>query len=263
MLAKKYIFKEHKATGGTSKISLVTDKITKRLYACKTLNTMRYEYNAVNEIIAINTLMGSHNIVQLHDVIIEPNDIHLILSPCHGTMLRNMITKPIEERTVKKIMKKCIEIVKTCHERDVIHNDIKPENFLFENKNDDLDSLTLVDFGNALLKGQNKQFTISGTPHYMSKESLYMNTTKKSDVWSLGVMVYFMLSNKLPFNDKTNPHSPGIYQVWHSILMDEPKIKDDHMFTIEAQEFLLWVLQKDVESRPSIDEVLDHKWWRT
>ncbi len=107
MIANKYIFKEPRATGGTSKISFVADRITKRVYACKTLNRLRYDYNAVNEIIALNTMMGTPNIVQLHDVLFDQNDIQLILSPCYGTQLRNMITKPIQEQKVKMIMSKC------------------------------------------------------------------------------------------------------------------------------------------------------------
>jgi len=90
-----------------------------------------------------------------------------------------------------------------CHRREIIHRDIKLENVMFGKDN----QLKLIDFGlsaNSFTDLSLKD-EIVGTPYYVSPEMSEGRgqATQKTDVWSLGVLLYFLLTNEFPFNGKT------------------------------------------------------------
>ena len=82
--------------------------------------------------------------------------------------------------------------------------DIKPENFLLYNENDD-SHIKLIDFGLARKVGQNEIMNApNGTPYYIAPEVLRGSYTTQCDNWSMGVVLFIMLSGKPPFGGKSN-----------------------------------------------------------
>ena len=82
--------------------------------------------------------------------------------------------------------------------------DIKPENFLLYNTDDD-SHIKLIDFGLAKRVGQNEVMNApNGTPYYIAPEVLKGSYTTQCDNWSMGVLLFIMLSGKPPFGGKTN-----------------------------------------------------------
>ena len=92
-------------------------------------------------------------------------------------------------------MKGILEAINHCHANNVVHRDIKPENIMI---NDD-DETKLIDFGLSKTSKKNNMTTVAGTPFYMAPEVLNQNYTSKADIWSLGVLLYTMVSGYLPF----------------------------------------------------------------
>jgi calcium-dependent protein kinase len=94
-------------------------------------------------------------------------------------------------------MKKLFRAVNHCHANGVVHRDIKPENIMYGADNE----IKLIDFG--LSKKSKDKFnqlqTIAGTPYYMAPEVLEGEYNFKCDIWSLGVLMYVLLSGYLPF----------------------------------------------------------------
>jgi calcium-dependent protein kinase len=89
-----------------------------------------------------------------------------------------------------------LKAINHCHSLDICHRDIKPENILLG----DNGSLKLIDFGlSEQVKKNKKMSTIVGTPYYIAPEVLKGNYNDKCDVWSLGVIMYILLSGYLPF----------------------------------------------------------------
>ena len=96
--------------------------------------------------------------------------------------------------------------IKHLHEHNIVHRDLKPENFLMETK--DLNSeVKLIDFGLSkrwnTSEGADKMHTVVGTPYYVAPEVLDKKPSAKSDMWSLGCILYTMLTTGLPpFNGR-------------------------------------------------------------
>jgi calcium-dependent protein kinase len=93
-------------------------------------------------------------------------------------------------------MKGILEAINHCHANNVVHRDIKPENIMIN----DEDEPKLIDFGLSKNNSDMKKMaTVAGTPFYMAPEVLNQNYTSKADIWSLGVLLYTMVSGYLPF----------------------------------------------------------------
>ena len=139
------------------------------------------------------------------------------------------------------------------HKREIIHRDIKPANILIGSDN----QVTIVDFGLAKLAGKTlitKEGTTLGTVSYMSPEQTAgTDVDHRSDIWSLGVVLYEMLTGRRPF--KGDYEQAVIYSIVNEdpvpIQTLNPEIPDD------LAEIVNKALQKDPDKRyPSVDKVL-------
>ena len=139
------------------------------------------------------------NIVELYEVITTANNIYLIMEFCSGGDLKrycstHKITEEMAIKIVTQITKGFEEMVRF----GIIHRDLKPANILVDREN-----FKICDFGFAKLFGEAGKMarTFVGTPIYMSPQVLNQkNYTSKTDVWSLGVMLYELIFGKLPFS---------------------------------------------------------------
>jgi calcium-dependent protein kinase len=109
--------------------------------------------------------------------------------------------KQFSEDKASKIMKKIMGAVAFMHSYKIAHRDLKPENFMFENCEHDAE-IKLIDFGMAKKFTHHSSLETSvGTPTYSAPEVLSEGSyNAQCDVWSLGVLLYIMLSGQLPFS---------------------------------------------------------------
>ena len=118
--------------------------------------------------------------------------------------------------TVQVAIQIC-EGLKLAHQKGIIHRDIKPKNIMVDQEN----RVKILDFGTAKLKGVSrltKKFFTLGTFQYMSPEQLRgEELDQRTDIWSLGVLMYEMLAGQLPFEGE-NPET-----MLYSILNLEPE----------------------------------------
>lgn len=154
------------------------------------------------------------NVITIHDFG-ETNDDHapayIVMEFVRGTPLRELLKSEGRfsvERAVR-LMRGICAGVGAAHRQGVVHRDLKPENILVVAPDDDFEfeSVRVVDFGLAKLladAGAGPAGTVVGTPHYMSPEQgMGEPLDTRSDVYSLGVMFYEMLSAKRPFDAET------------------------------------------------------------
>ena len=93
-------------------------------------------------------------------------------------------------------MKSLFQAINHCHAQNVVHRDIKPDNIMITSE----ETVRLIDFGLSKASKSGKTLsTVAGTPYYMAPEVLEGAYSKKADIWSLGVLLYTLVSGYLPF----------------------------------------------------------------
>lgn len=97
-------------------------------------------------------------------------------------------------------MKQLFSSINHCHANGIVHRDIKPENIMIN----DEDEVRLIDFGLSKVSKKKQMHTVAGTPFYMAPEVLNENYGAKADIWSLGVLLYTLVSGYLPFQGTNN-----------------------------------------------------------
>jgi polo-like kinase 1 len=157
--------------------------------------------------------------------------------------------------------------VQYMHTRSIIHRDLKLGNLFL---NGDMD-VKIGDFGLATMIADetDRKKTICGTPNYIAPEVLFDQQNGHSfevDLWSLGVIMYTMIIGKPPFQTKD---VKAIYKcVFVHLLTFFRRIKENNYefpdgipISAEARQLISSLLNSRPEHRPSIDEVLKHKWF--
>ena len=199
-------------TGAFGKVRLYRDRTNNELlYAIKTLKKegiTKTQYELIQSEISILSKLDHPNIVKYFGTFEDDFYLHIMMEYLNGHDLFKIITlkdyTKIEEKDMSQITYKIFKTLIFLHTKKIVHRDIKPENLLFSNKKD-YSSLKLIDFG---LATQTVKDTKSvGTPYYMSPELIDGISVPQSDVWSVGVILYQMLTGKYPFyttGDKNN-----------------------------------------------------------
>ena len=125
---------------------------------------------------------------------------------CEGGELFDRIISqesPMNEAACKKLIKKVCQAINHCHQNKIAHRDLKPENIMFSSP--DSDEIKIIDFGlSKRYDGKSKgSDSIVGTPYYVAPEVLNGNYGIECDCWSIGVIMYIILSGFLPFSGNT------------------------------------------------------------
>ena len=153
-------------------------------------------------------------IVKLIDLFVSDTAIYLVMEMLHGGDLFDRIVEKgqYSEMESRRIMRRILSAVYYLHEeRDVVHRDLKPENILCVNRSSDIE-VKLTDFGLAKNMTEDGLKTFCGTPLYFAPEVLLRRHTiagqgrygKEADMWSLGVILYILLSGAPPFDASDN-----------------------------------------------------------
>lgn len=196
------------------------------------------------------------SVITIYDFgVLENGRAYLAMELLNGHSLREEIEKLgiLSPKRTLDILKPVCEAVQAAHNAGVIHRDLKPDNIILENPDTGMELVKVVDFGIAKLKEKSgKSMTLTGpglvmgTPHYMSPEQCKGEELDvRSDIYSLGVMLYEMLSGQVPFDAPT----PSAVIIQHAI--DPPRkissIRRD--ISPEIEEVVMKALTKSRQTR--------------
>lgn len=201
----RYKVLEAIGSGGMSNVYLAHDMILDRDVAIKVL---RYDFNNEEELrrrfkreALSSTSLGHPNIVSIFDVG-EDNDLpYLVMEYVPGDTLKEYIIKhsPVEPERAVEIMSQLASALAHAHHNHIVHRDIKPQNVLV----DEDGNVKISDFGIAMAlsaTSYTQTNSVLGTVHYLSPEQARGGmANKKSDIYSLGIVMYELLTGKLPF----------------------------------------------------------------
>uniref|UniRef100_A0A6P6YBY0 Calcium-dependent protein kinase 3-like n=1 Tax=Dermatophagoides pteronyssinus TaxID=6956 RepID=A0A6P6YBY0_DERPT len=160
------------------------------------------------------------NIAKIYEFYEDEKYLYLLEEACYGGELFDYITSPnytgdIDKKENPKkaaqhlevisriLMKQLLNSVSYLHLRGIVHRDIKPENIILKYKND-ISNVKLVDFGLSSKLTDEKLKETVGTPYYIAPEVLDKSYDYRCDIWSLGVLLYILISGSPPFYGNTD-----------------------------------------------------------
>ncbi|MCP9264116.1 putative ribosomal protein S6 kinase alpha-2 [Dirofilaria immitis] len=230
--------------------------------------SQRFQAQASREASILNLVSGHPNIVRLIDVQSDSLHIYLIMELLEGGELLTRIKKmeTFTEAQAGKIMKQLVSAVAYLHFRKVVHRDLKPENILFES-NEPQAKLRLVDFGFARLlpSATENLMTPCFTLHYAAPEVLESDDrlpqyNEQCDLWSLGVILFTMLSGNVPFHARSKYESAT--DIMKRIRNAEFSFDASQWRSIsaEAKTLITLLLTVDPTKRLSLNELQCHPW---
>ncbi|MGE7836331.1 Stk1 family PASTA domain-containing Ser/Thr kinase [Viridibacillus arvi] len=204
-LSGRYKVLEWIGGGGMSNVYLAHDMILDRDVAIKVL---RYSFSDEEELHrrfqreALSATSLTHpNIVSIYDVGEDADMHYLVMEYVEGKTLKQYIQEfaPLSPMKCVMIMEQLTSAIAHAHQNQIVHRDIKPQNILMDQEG----NVKITDFGIAIALSATS-FTqtnsVLGTVHYLSPEQARGGTaTKKSDIYALGIVLYELLTGKLPF----------------------------------------------------------------
>mmetsp|Transcript_9123 Transcript_9123/g.15943 ORF Transcript_9123/g.15943 Transcript_9123/m.15943 type:complete len:479 (-) Transcript_9123:616-2052(-) len=234
---------EHLAVKSISKAKLVCKEDVKDVQA---------------EVAIMNLVAGHLNVVTLKSTYEDKDSVHLVMELCAGGELFDSIVESgnFSEKKAAAVFKKMVEVVHHCHELGVMHRDLKPENFLLTSKAVD-GELKLTDFGLGVFFKPGQRFRdLVGSPYYVAPEVLRKNYSHEADMWSLGVILYILLSGLPPFWGDTEE------QIFKMVLRGHIDFKTDPWPKLSeaAKQCVTSLLQQDPTKRATTQEILKHDW---
>ena len=263
-IRKNYEFISMLGNGSFGKVRLYRDKNYKELlFAIKTLKKegiTSYHFSLLKQEVDILSNMDHPNIVKYFGIFEDDYFIHIVMEYLKGQDLSKIISlknyTDFNENQMGQIIHQLLKALSFIHSKNIIHRDIKPENILFSDKRN-IFSLKLIDFGLATFQEQEKK--TAGTPMYMSPEVVDGKGTYVSDIWSVGVVVYQMVTGKLPFDGGENDENQILYEHIKNDEYNKEKLNNVEC-SEDVKDFIDKALQKDVKKRMTVQEALNHPW---
>ena len=209
LLGERYRIIDTLGEGGMANVYLAEDIILQRKVAVKILrldlqNEPQTQARFQREALATSEL--SHpNIVSVLDVGTDHGLPYMVMEYVDGPDLKEYIRQnaPLDLHEVIRIMDQILSAVALAHKHNVIHRDLKPQNILM----DKIGNIKIADFGIAVALNQSsvtQTNSVMGSVHYMSPEQTRGGlVTKQSDIYSLGIILYELITGTVPFNGDT------------------------------------------------------------
>lgn len=210
-LAPNYIIERELGRGGMGAVYLARDVRLERPVAIKMLPPELAQREDLRARFLQETRTAasfSHpNIVPVHSVEEHDNILCFVMGFVDGETLTARVarTGPLSANDATKILQECAWALSYAHGRGVVHRDVKPDNILIDRASN---RAMITDFGIARSQDNTKGLTmvgeIIGTPQYMSPEQATGESLdRRSDLYSLGVVAFFALTGRLPFESQT------------------------------------------------------------
>ena len=242
--------------------------------AMKIIDKNKIELDEINDDIKseINILkkLSHPNIVKIYEFYESDNCFYIINEYCKGGQLYEYLTNnKLTEAQLCVIFYQVFSGLIYLHENHILHGDLKPENILISSVEKDLETnedfawIKIIDFGTAKIfkkqikKGEN----IEGTLYYIAPEVFSGNIDiydEKSDIWSIGIILYRALTRKYPFIGRNEDETI-------SFIIDKDHDCNNELLlghSNEIQDLIKKLLKKDPNERPSAKEALNHEWFK-
>ena len=246
--------------GGFGLVWKVIHKKTQKVYCIKVIQKQGIlEQKLVaqmNREIEIMYILNNPHCLRLKNHFEDDYNFYLVMPLASKGQLYRVLKKfrKFDERTAAQILRETISALQYLHsfKPPIIHRDIKPENLLLNEGG----RILLADYGwsNFNMEGDVRK-TFCGTPEYIAPEMLMKKGhDTRVDIWSIGILMFELLSGYSPFVAKTNQE---LYQNIRRLKIQWPKDMPPL-----AKNLISKILKLNPVDRPSFEEILDHQWFK-
>ena len=268
-------FKDYKeirtlGQGSFAKVLLVKNNVTGMIRAMKIIKKKKImtstspsdgstDLEILNEINILKQI-DHPNVVKIFEFYNSEDAYYLITEYCEGGELFKIISdkKKLSEIQCAYIMYQVLSAIKYCHKLKIMHRDLKPENILIykHNKEKDYYDVKICDFGTSqIFKRGEWQSQPCGSVYYVAPEVINKKYNSKCDLWSVGVIMFMLLSNKAPFGGKND----------RDILRNVIGGSYNKGFLANCSETTLdlisKLLNKDYKTRINADQAMNHEFF--
>lgn len=251
--------------GAFAQVKLATNRDSGEKCAIKIIKKKGYDPKEMEFLMREVDIMKSvshPNVVNTIDIFDSPPQLHIVLEYMQGGELFDIIAEAgsFSEQQAAQVTRDVIKGIQYLHMHDIVHRDIKPENVLCKAKSWPL-QVKLADFG---LANFSKDGEISeqgtnmiGTPGYVAPEVVKREKYGPAvDMWAVGVLLYIMLSGKMPFYGRDDN---ACLRMTASGKYNMP-LKEWSKISADAVSLVRGLLQLKPEKRLTANAALQHKW---
>ncbi|KAM9294031.1 death-associated protein kinase 2-like [Gastrophryne carolinensis] len=262
-----YELLEKLGSGHFGVVKKCKEKSTGNLFAGKFIKTRKskgsrlgLDRDQVEREVFILQQLEHPNIMRLHDVFASKAETVLILELIRGGELFDFIAEKeaLSEEDAIEFLEQILKGAAYMHARHIAHFDLKPENIMLLEKDVPHPKIKIIDFGLAQKIEDGAVFkSLCGTPQYIAPEVInYEPLGPPTDMWSVGVITYILLSGLSPFQGETDAETltnvvNGNYEFDDRIFKDTSEM---------AKDFIRQLLLKDPRDRMTAVECLIHPW---
>ena len=261
-----YIKTKMLGSGAFGEVWLAHNKDLDRDFAMKIIKKRKNRKNDEKEIlneIEILKKLDHPKILKVVDFYSTLKKYYIITEYCHEGELFNEIIKvgKFDEGQAAFIINQILKAITYCHKMNIIHRDIKPENIMITNreKNGCL-QVKLIDFGTAKIfeKGHQENKYV-GSSYYMAPEIIKRKYDEKCDLWSIGVIMYILLTGRPPFDGNDDDE---ILENVKKGVFDKSSYPYP-LLSSQSKDLIDKLLQYEPKKRISADQAIEHPWFKT
>ena len=244
--------------GSFGSIYKALDKTTNEIVAIKALTKPPLsdftKWQVMRRELTLTQRLRHKNIARFYDVIEDGQDVYIVMEYLSGGSLLDYVnkTRGVSEPAACEIFCQLIDGLDYLHNvANVVHRDIKAENIMFDRGM----VPKFIDFGFArqLNQGQEYFTTVCGSLFYLPPEMIYQTKCNKAaDIWSLGVVLFGIVSGRLPF------FAESTIEIVEAIRTKEPVYSKQ--ISPELRDLLTAMLTKDPMKRITISQIKQHPW---
>jgi calcium-dependent protein kinase len=237
---------------------LPSQRVAVKSLSMANVSTRKRE-NILSEV-AIHLCMDHPHVAQLHEVYECGDTLELAMECLEGGELFDRVKKMgrLNEEESANVTRQLLLAINYMHSQGIAHRDLKLENIMFVS--DDSKHLKLIDFGFSKLRRSHdqKMKTDCGTLSYLAPEVLEREYTNQCDIWSIGVIVYILLSGTMPFYGSDEEQIKKIKHGSYAMKADRWK-----RISHEAHAFVQALMKTDPKERLTAQQALRHPWLET
>ena len=261
----RYHFQKVINHGAFGQVKLYSDRIFSGTeYAIKCISKMRVKPNKIHQIkneIDILSQLDHPNIVTYFCTVEDNKNYYLLMEYLSGKDLDKIFREDYNRITfddIRFILYQVFSALHYIHSKNIVHRDIKPANIICAKNNGKFD-LKLIDFGLSVNLEKRGKFSVAGSLAYLSPEGLKEIIHIKNDLWACGVIFYWFIYGKMPFEKKTRS------ELYEAILKEEieydENIERAHT-PREAVDLCQKLLLRDFDERISAMDALKHPFFK-